>query len=596
MDQFTHLPEFQVIVCRKCKHAVLPSQIDTHFTKKPDHALDKPSRQQIFDAVFRIPNLISNEDILRERGFQYPPATAAQIPELSSPKTNGNRCKFETREGIQCPYISCQRQGIQEHCRLVHQWENPKRKGRPTLDQRRQVIPWETGVHCQRFFTHGPYSGFFEVQREVIGVRAEEPWEKASRIIAVQIARAEERQNHFVEVTDEAQEANPWLRRTGWARHLEDFNKEELRELVAEIDEESEPILSNIQKGFRRVIKRAQQTATSEVVGLFALFRINGVEYQKKGTNPFPAYMDDNTESKYSAVWEKLLRFIIRAEKDWGEGDRPEYIFTHGQKKAFNTLFTKAEEYTNVDRSEQTSDESQAETQELDNCVLEFCIELLDHQLVGNEYESAIISGLAVLGVREDMGWIDAIDYTPMYSGIIKLARLMVIQHAHQEWEKSIAMAIGNGCSKEQAKESCQTHFQLIRAKVDRFMGLEGGRRDPSPMDWIWSTRSYGMKIRYTTTAEGKVGWDGETILYGKTEYSMTQLRNTVHGLVSQARTGLMKDLMLVEMNIQDEINEGQVPRIHWGKLRDNPVESQVGWSFLQDPRNKFEVDGLWWL
>jgi hypothetical protein len=28
----------------------------------------------------------------------------------------------------------------------------------------------------------------------------------------------------------------------------------------------------------------------------------------------------------------------------------------------------------------------------------------------------------------------------------------------------------------------------------------------------------------------------------------------------------------------------------------DNPSESRVGWSFLDDERNKFDVDGEWWL
>ena len=28
----------------------------------------------------------------------------------------------------------------------------------------------------------------------------------------------------------------------------------------------------------------------------------------------------------------------------------------------------------------------------------------------------------------------------------------------------------------------------------------------------------------------------------------------------------------------------------------DNPSESRVGWSFLDDERNKFDVDGQWWL
>jgi hypothetical protein len=28
----------------------------------------------------------------------------------------------------------------------------------------------------------------------------------------------------------------------------------------------------------------------------------------------------------------------------------------------------------------------------------------------------------------------------------------------------------------------------------------------------------------------------------------------------------------------------------------DNPSESRVGWSFLDDERSKFDVDGEWWL
>lgn len=55
------------------------------------------------------------------------------------------------------------------------------------------------------------------------------------------------------------------------------------------------------------------------------------------------------------------------------------------------------------------------------------CIDLLNHLLKQDEYQSAIISGLAVLGIRDDDRWLDAEDYTPKYSAVIKLARLMVV-------------------------------------------------------------------------------------------------------------------------------------------------------------------------
>ena len=47
---------------------------------------------------------------------------------------------------------------------------------------------------------------------------------------------------------------------------------------------------------------------------------------------------------------------------------------------------------------------------------------LLNYKLGDDEYESVIISGLAVLGFQDDGGWLNAEDYTTKYSGFIKVA------------------------------------------------------------------------------------------------------------------------------------------------------------------------------
>jgi len=60
-----------------------------------------------------------------------------------------------------------------------------------------------------------------------------------------------------------------------------------------------------------------------------------------------------------------------------------------------------------------------------------------------------------------------------------------------------------------------------------------------------------------------------------------------VHGLVEEAKKELF-ELMIVE--------DGQKPNIDWESMVDNPTESRVGWSFLDDERTKFAVDGQWWL
>jgi hypothetical protein len=69
-----------------------------------------------------------------------------------------------------------------------------------------------------------------------------------------------------------------------------------------------------------------------------------------------------------------------------------------------------------------------------------------------------------------------------------------------------------------------------------------------------------------------------------------------VHGLVEEARDVLFTKLMKVDMDAERQVDPQQVPPIHWDSMVDNPSESRVGWSFLDDERNKFNVDGQWWL
>ena len=65
--------------------------------------------------------------------------------------------------------------------------------------------------------------------------------------------------------------------------------------------------------------------------------------------------------------------------------------------------------------------------------ILRLCIALLNHPLQDNEYQNVIISGLAMMGIWDDDGWLDAKDYTPKYSAIIKLARLIIVQEGYEQ-------------------------------------------------------------------------------------------------------------------------------------------------------------------
>lgn len=56
---------------------------------------------------------------------------------------------------------------------------------------------------------------------------------------------------------------------------------------------------------------------------------------------------------------------------------------------------------------------------------------MFDHDLKDNEYENAVLSGLAVLGTcGEKNGWVPAIFYTPTLAAMITSMRAIVVRRA----------------------------------------------------------------------------------------------------------------------------------------------------------------------
>ncbi len=109
-------------------------------------------------------------------------------------------------------------------------------------------------------------------------------------------------------------------------------------------------------------------------------------------------------------------------------------------------------------------------------------IALFNQPLQDDEYKSVVISGLAVLGIREDDGWLDTEDYTPKYSAVIKLARLIVVQEAYERRQEAIEQYKNRGLSTKRAKEKASSYYVLTRGLVHAFMTMAYDRKDPTPM------------------------------------------------------------------------------------------------------------------
>ncbi len=232
--------------------------------------------------------------------------------------------------------------------------------------------------------------------------------------------------------------------------------------------------------------------------------------------------------------------------------------------------------------------------------MLAFLIALLDHDIKDSEYRSALVSGLAVLGLDERCGWKSAKHYTPILSAITTVAKMLVLYAAKKVRDAKISGLVElESLAEEDAREQAPGHFDLVQDMADRFIGLTSHGCRLSPMDWVLRLRTYGQKIRYDTAEDGAVDWVGDRVLLGHTSFTMAHLRSMVHGLVHVARALLHAELLLLEVDQGEELTQSArevLPEIQWDGLVDNPAELSAGWNLFKDARNSLKVDRQAWL
>jgi hypothetical protein len=102
----------------------------------------------------------------------------------------------------------------------------------------------------------------------------------------------------------------------------------------------------------------------------------------------------------------------------------------------------------------------------------------------------------------------------------------------------------------------------------------------PHPIDWVITTRAYGLKVRYTTPVTGRVVWQGDQVSYGDIQFTLWQLKEMLRILCLE-----LEDLM-GELTFAKSFAEEHLPAVDWDRLHDNPSNDAVGFCFLDDPRN----------
>ena len=586
MDPFVYLPNYRVVVCSDplCRYAVLPTYTHSHLRDR--HQVSVGKRRDIVNQIMAIPDIIVNKEHL-ESIFRVPQPDEPPVPHLPV-YLDGLGCPFPA-----CQYVCRSKRGIEEHCSIRHNWVNPNKRGGSLRQRRAHIYPWRTGVHCQRFFTHGKRQEYFEVApgpvQTTISPQDNPPSSMADKV-KQEFDRITQQQQEIasqeaVAQPEQMSDTNPWLERVEWARHLAGFPFEEMIQW-AELPQEEEITLQRICDGFSQIIDVAQQFIISHRCTFFARVEINRKEKEKTPQQPFQARMGDDTKKRYGQVWQRMICYIYRTHQI---ENRPQYQLTPDQQRELEGLIHLAQQAEDDEAIGSEIEDERDENNDNDNRYnepqgapeltpiqrqcLRLCISLLDHQVHSSHYHNAVVSALAVLGVdTEHLTWLPAENYTPKLSAVVKLARIMVVLETYDSVPNPEEAAM----------------VKLVGQKVERYMMMT----KPTPMKWIFMIRTYGMKIRYSTTAPGTVQWHrGKRVQYRGTVFSISQLQSWAHGLGEECRRLMAEELLIFRGD-----DRHPIPQIPWDTLLDNPSIHKPGYNFIHDERNSWPVDGGQWL
>jgi superfamily II DNA helicase RecQ len=470
-----------------------------------------------------------------------------------------------------------------------------------------------------------------------------------------------EQRREMIEIADDRKEPNEWLDWIGWAAHLEGLDPSQLHATMDPISED-EPRLLLKWHITERVIDQARAIANAKVVGAPVLFEVQRSNPARKPPRPITNRLEDDTWRRYKENYRKIISIVERTEA-WPEDKRPPWRATkmqrqqmaewddaidrfieararqHTKKHIIGGRFTRIhspssdgsdtsssdDDYDNCSVDAGTGwqeigsvcevdethwDQTEAETN-LESICLSMLMSWFDHTIGHDPYANIIISSLAVMGIKDERqgGWESPLNFTPVYSGIIKVARYLVLLQSWREWEdevndgvvhamESMHLASGPTQAKQRkrieqdVREETRSIFSIVRNKVRRFMtrtsdSMEG---EPTPMDWMFEARAYGMKIRYNTAAPGTIDWDGSTVVFRDIKLTMAQLTLMLRDLIREART------LLAELTMVPGGDVDYLPRIPWDKIEDIHSRSDVGYSFMTDERNTWVAEGKDWV
>jgi hypothetical protein len=131
----------------------------------------------------------------------------------------------------------------------------------------------------------------------------------------------------------------------------------------------------------------------------------------------------------------------------------------------------------------------------LEGHVLQFMLSLLDHVLGDSEYTSALISGMAVLGISAESGWLDLLVYTPKQSAVVTTSRMLVLYQSTQMQQEQVDKLTAKGWGLEDAAGIAPPYLQFVQEIASHFITLTEYNGKLTLIDSILQLQAFRFKI-----------------------------------------------------------------------------------------------------
>ena len=345
---------------------------------------------------------------------------------------DGKQCRLEPEK---CSFVCRLMDNLKKHWRAAHNWTATGRRGgsRAAASLRaffqKQADAWKP-VCCQRFFRTERHTSYFAVLSQR---RAESS--DARRRVAISdsvaasvlqdlatIEQDQEKRGNIASEETSGKETSPWLHLTRWLSYLHGHCLLDVAALVRQPDATTEPVMLSICNNLELVVEDAYQSLCNDSINFFDQVQINSfLQRPRAADRPLLMKLQKSTWRLSTRIWKALLCFVYRTAQP-GQKILLRHQFTSRQTANLYKVVAKGEEsaqlppYNEILGEEATS-AIERSCDALDTECLELCVSLMDHDLIGDLFESAVVGSLAAIAVDPVKGIPKEADHiTPSYS------------------------------------------------------------------------------------------------------------------------------------------------------------------------------------